>query len=315
MRIIILQQRINYIDNLKAFGIFTVVLGHMASPLSTFIYSFHMPLFFVISGFFIKTHLDIKEFIKRDFKRYMVVYFVFSTIGVLVETLKRFVLHRQALDYLYEFKGIFYYMDFLHLSHTYAFILWFLPTLFFSRLLLILIVSKVKNIFIELLIVCIFFITSFYVDLPFAIDNALNALLFVFVGYVYFNYFKDKNIILILIPTLISLYYLYGIPILNMALKKYQSLFVNIIWALCVIGIIIFLFKNINFKNKIISLWGMETMFIFIIHPYINNITYVVLKKINFNIWYIELFISLFLLQCLLFVKVKFNHKGIFKYV
>ncbi|MBV7338354.1 acyltransferase family protein [Chloroflexi bacterium TSY] len=46
--------RYDFIDNARAFGIILVVLGHTAGliePLGNFIYSFHMPLFFCISGF------------------------------------------------------------------------------------------------------------------------------------------------------------------------------------------------------------------------------------------------------------------------
>ena len=57
-----MKKRIAYIDNLKAFAILLVVLGHVLQyiycPLSykdnslfTFIYSFHMPLFMFISGY------------------------------------------------------------------------------------------------------------------------------------------------------------------------------------------------------------------------------------------------------------------------
>jgi acyltransferase len=54
----IIIMRLNYLDNMKAIGIFFVVLGHSAwlnPKLFQFIYSFHMPLFFVISGFLISS--------------------------------------------------------------------------------------------------------------------------------------------------------------------------------------------------------------------------------------------------------------------
>ena len=57
-------KRIAYIDITKAFAIFTVVLGHVlqwttagdpyhCSAPFIFIYSFHMPLFMLLSGYFI----------------------------------------------------------------------------------------------------------------------------------------------------------------------------------------------------------------------------------------------------------------------
>lgn len=60
------NERIVWIDFLKLFAIFLVVLGHVIlfmglkqnevmheNTLYSFIYSFHMPLFMTISGFFL----------------------------------------------------------------------------------------------------------------------------------------------------------------------------------------------------------------------------------------------------------------------
>lgn len=60
-----MKERILYIDNLRAFAIMLVVMGHILQftfgdshgfdhPFFKFIYSFHMPLFFFISGMFAK---------------------------------------------------------------------------------------------------------------------------------------------------------------------------------------------------------------------------------------------------------------------
>ena len=46
--------RSNFIDIVKGIGIFLVVLGHQNTILTQEIYSFHMPLFFFLSGIFIK---------------------------------------------------------------------------------------------------------------------------------------------------------------------------------------------------------------------------------------------------------------------
>ena len=63
-----MKKRIYELDNLKAILIFLVVLGHLlisfthdtcetAKYLSSFIYSFHMPLFIIISGYFSKKEI------------------------------------------------------------------------------------------------------------------------------------------------------------------------------------------------------------------------------------------------------------------
>lgn len=46
------EKRIDWIDYAKAIGIFLVVVGHTyaGNALTNWIYSFHMPLFFFLSG-------------------------------------------------------------------------------------------------------------------------------------------------------------------------------------------------------------------------------------------------------------------------
>ena len=53
------SKRINYIDIAKGLAIICVIIGHTFAKYDkldrlviTFIYSFHVPLFFILSGFF-----------------------------------------------------------------------------------------------------------------------------------------------------------------------------------------------------------------------------------------------------------------------
>lgn len=309
------KEKINWVENFKALGILAVILGHIASPLGSFIYSWHMPLFFILAGFFIKYNLDLKDFIIKDFKRLMFPYFIFAGIGLSVEILKRMALHREALDYVHEFKSIFLWMDMLSLINTYAFVLWFLPALFFARVVLVSIYKSVENIFFQFAIVSLLFICSFYVNLPFGIDNAMNALLFVFIGNIFFRFYQDTKAVYILPFLIIALYLIFGLPTLDMASKNYAHVILNITWSLAMVGTILIMLKKLNLQSRILTLWGGNTMLLFILHPYTNNIAYIIVEKLHFGDWYLKLFISLFLLQCLLFIKENFENKGIFKYV
>lgn len=73
--------RIYWIDWLKVFGMVLVVYAHIdtQSVLNRFIFSFHMPLFFIISGFLNK-HRTFKDECKVVFKSLFIPYFILSSL-------------------------------------------------------------------------------------------------------------------------------------------------------------------------------------------------------------------------------------------
>lgn len=67
-----MSKRIEYIDIAKGLGILLVVLGHndfaLVSPFThKFVYAFHMPLFFFISGYILNTSMGFKDFFRKRF--------------------------------------------------------------------------------------------------------------------------------------------------------------------------------------------------------------------------------------------------------
>lgn len=73
-----MRKRNSYIDLIKGIGIFLVVLGHHNTILTNYIFSFHMPLFFFISGIFHSNYNSYKEFIIKKVKSLIVPYFTFA---------------------------------------------------------------------------------------------------------------------------------------------------------------------------------------------------------------------------------------------
>lgn len=55
------KQRFKEIDIAKGIGITLVALGHLTTPLHDYIYSFHMPLFFILSGFFFSRNINLYQ--------------------------------------------------------------------------------------------------------------------------------------------------------------------------------------------------------------------------------------------------------------
>ena len=100
-----------------------------------------------------------------------------------------------------------------------------------------------------------------------------------------------------------------------MSLKNFDNLYINILYSLSFILLLLILVKVINIKNKIILTWGANTMLLFIVHPYTNNMAHLIVNYLQTGDWYLKFIISLLLLHVILLIKEKYNHIGIFKYV
>jgi fucose 4-O-acetylase-like acetyltransferase len=299
--------QIKWIYNIKFLAILSVILGHISNPLNSFIYMWHMPLFFILSGFFINDSISFKKYTYKYFKRLMIPFFIFATIGLIAEIMKRSLLHREQLHYIEEIYNILFLMDFNSLSNTYAFVLWFLPALFFTKIIFYVIYKYIYNIYLQLFIIGLLYLVGKNIDFYFNINASLSYLIYVFIGYWYFNVFQDKKI-LYLLPLVFI--------VLNIIWINFDLTY-KFLYAIAITYTLILLVKYYEkiFTNSWIKIWGGNTMLLFIIHPYTNNIAHIVVEKLHFGDWYLKFFISLLLLQMILFVKIKFEKRGILKYV
>lgn len=70
------QPRIAWIDMAKGYGTILVILAHLGvEKLGVWIYTFHMPLFFFLSGYVFKDSYGFGEFIKKKCKTIVIPYF------------------------------------------------------------------------------------------------------------------------------------------------------------------------------------------------------------------------------------------------
>lgn len=137
------MKRINKIDILRAIGIILMILGHVFvffGKFDRYIHTFHMPLFFIISGFLFKSKTDssLHKLILQKAKRLLIPYFSFAVINYIA--------------WLFLEKGEHaWYKPLLNLV-TYntsglpiCGALWFLTTLFWTEIFYLIIDRLVKN--------------------------------------------------------------------------------------------------------------------------------------------------------------------------
>ena len=85
------RKRLTYLDMVKGFGILLVILGHTypdSNSIKIWIYSFHMPLFFIISGILLNhtntEDKDIKSIIISKFKSLIIPYIFFELLAIFI---------------------------------------------------------------------------------------------------------------------------------------------------------------------------------------------------------------------------------------
>lgn len=83
--------RIEWIDVCKGLGIFLVVIGHtsiaqISQTVYNWIYSFHMPMFYMLSGMMLNDskYSDFRSYIKRRLKTLIIPFFCLNTLVWLI---------------------------------------------------------------------------------------------------------------------------------------------------------------------------------------------------------------------------------------
>ncbi len=132
------KQRIEWADIARALAITFVVIGHVAPAgnLHTYMYSFHVPAFFFLSGLFVNTDTTFFKHISKRFKSIMVPYYFFGFAAIIVYLLfGRFVSQKDLLtlpECLYGLLIASVKTNCLKFNLH----LWFLPVLFVMNILI-----------------------------------------------------------------------------------------------------------------------------------------------------------------------------------
>ena len=204
-----MKQRIQWLDNLRAIAIFFVVLGHTVGLPETaqkLIFSFHMPIFFWISGLFAKDSIraeTLKGFILKRWRKRLIPYASFSVISYVAWfwVFRHFGSQAEMnISPLRPIVGFFYgngINDWL-VANT---VLWFFLCLFVTEILFYFVI-KVPSV-IWMVMALAGFSAAGYLDvyfnppdgfrLPWNIDIALTTVVFYGAGYLSKGYVLGKS--------------------------------------------------------------------------------------------------------------------------
>lgn len=263
-------------DFIKGFLIALVVLGHTIYMVFSddswnnyifhVIYSFHMPLFFFISGYFFKSCLRMTfyEMIMYRFKRLLIPTMIFTCILFIINFISfGFKIH--SLWNVYE------------LSKTY----WFLICLFCLTIIYYIFVKKTS--LIRILLFLLFFVSIiFYKKLPiFILVDCQVIRMLPIMGLGIFYYFnKNKiqkilgnnilhySIILFSIFEICFVRYLYGINLMNYSIiiRIIDGIYCSIIMFEVLKKIYTYTSKHYNLITNCFVKFGSNTLGIYLVH-------------------------------------------------
>ncbi len=188
--------RIGYIDIAKCIAILAVIAGHYYAPpllAGKVIYSFHMPLFFIVSGFFVKDY-QIKKNVIRSCKGLLLPYAAGMGIKTVIDIFAGKDL--QGLDAarqgLIDMIGGMCKVSAVFPVFRDVGMLWFLPCLFVCRVLFVVIMNVTeKSKYSSSIRIIVFSLLAFvgmatprltYEYFPWGAEIALVSLLFLFCG-------------------------------------------------------------------------------------------------------------------------------------
>ncbi len=308
--------RVRWIDMVKGFGIFLMVIGHasgLPENIKLWIYGFHMPLFFILSGYTYGM-FDEKKFknkglyfiVKQKTKSYLKPYFILFFINLIIQTLFELLKYGGGGYELFKIRN--YLVAGLYSHDTNmpnCAPLWFLTCLFVAYIFFWIMVNQEKF-YKQILVAMIYFIILCFVlfiekkygiaQLPWHIDTALIASIFMLAGNFIYKFsprisWLNQNIrvVIYICGFVISSIAFFFNGRIIMVINQYHNMILFFISA-TIMSVVIIEIINMYEKNshnsRIINLfswWGSNTLIFLGFNYVFNLVVSQALRLINLN--------------------------------
>lgn len=189
------KKRVGYVDVARGIAMICIILGHLkVNNIDRVVYTFHLPIFFLISGYFVSEKGTLSEFIKKKFRTLIVPYILTCLVMILIAG--GIGLYAGEISGAGKAMGEWGLASLCGsgMAYTKPFYirtigaLWFLWAAFWGYILLR-IALKFKRGGKRTLFVAVIFLLGYYSSklfwLPLCIQNGTFALLYMYIGYLY----------------------------------------------------------------------------------------------------------------------------------
>lgn len=203
--------RVKWIDTAKGMAMICIIIGHIGGGnygkvYLSFVYTFNVAVFFLLSGYTLKIEHIISEYVNKKFKRLMLPYFytccavmlmdIFNSIFISKDGRILTITNILVKDIARSFfaSGTFTNFADIDIGRCIGAI-WFFPAMFFA----LLIIQVVLNMYVErwirwavvIIIALMGFISSKFIWMPFSVQSGMTASVFILAGY----YIKKYSIL------------------------------------------------------------------------------------------------------------------------
>lgn len=324
-------QRESYIDICKAIGIILVVFGHtytIPECLLSTIYSFHMPMFFMLSGLLYNreknNNLGFSQFTLKKVKSLLIPYFIFAFSNFMLEIMWRLFVSNATLDtdyFVTRIKGIFLcYSNTENMPNCSP--IWFLLCLFIAELLfwwvmkLPLKLTWIPAIFGIIINYVVLPTENSFTAYPFKFPTFLVALFFIYIGYClrcvfHKQYaFMNNRLLMLIVSTIVMVTGLAIVILTDSNIKTdmngntYDNYFIFLLTSVPISAAFILFFKQLPAIGNPFFLWlGKNTLYIigfnFVCRDIATELYYYIPVIKNFPMHWSVNFVMTFALCCL----------------
>lgn len=189
-----MRKRVGYIDIARGIAMICIILGHLGNAnINRVVFTFHVPIFFLVTGYFTNDNQTMVEFVKRKFRTLIIPYML--TCGMIIALAAIFSFPSEGLGgvktaiYDWGYASLYgagdNYTEPFYIKAIGA--LWFLWATFWGSVLLriALKLEGMLRILFVCGIACAGYISCRLFWFPLSIQAGCGALLFMYIGYLY----------------------------------------------------------------------------------------------------------------------------------
>lgn len=263
------KQRVDTFDIMKFVGIILVIVGHMTGLFREFIFSFHMPLFFILAGYFYHQR-SIAESFRLDVKHLVYPYMLTAVAIFLTYSLCS--TFKDDISLKHWFAAMCYGSG--STEHTSLFLahvpaigaIWFLLALFWCKNIFNVIVHYLKYWYVTSIVVSLIAIAvdRYLINLPWAILPGAGAVMFYATGYYIKLHagFRKINPFLATLCILVWIVSFLKFGLIGMVICSYPNFLINVIGAFggtYVLFLVSDVLSTCRYPMRKMMIWGGKT--------------------------------------------------------